>query len=467
MRYRAALTIGLTGILMLSGCSSGGAQTPPIDPAAFSEAVTVDAVTGHLEQLEKIAATNNGNRAAGTSGYDASVDYVVNLLEGKGFEVKTPEFEYTSFDPGLESLTLPGGGSIDVRALTYSASTGPTGIASRVVSIPADETPGCESSDYDGLDVAGAIVLVARGVCQFGEKQNMAADRGAAALLIVNNEDGMLGGGTLGDPETARIPTAGISKSAGDALAASAGTVNLILDTMMSTVKSRNVIAQTSTGSADNVVVVGAHLDSVPEGPGINDNGSGSAAVLETALQLGSSPNVANAVRFTFWGAEELGLVGSTDYVEGLSDQERAAIALYLNFDMIGSPNPGYLVYDGDNSDNVGEGPGPEGSAGIERTFAEFFSSRGIAAAGTDFDGRSDYGPFIDAGIPAGGVFSGAEERKTVAQAQQWGGVAEAMFDPNYHTALDTLDNIDRDALAVNSAAVAFGTATYAQNSPK
>ncbi|WP_141124862.1 M20/M25/M40 family metallo-hydrolase, partial [Prescottella equi] len=119
-----------------------------------------------------------------------------------------------------------------------------------------------------------------------------------------------------------------------------------------------------------NVVMAGAHLDSVPDGPGINDDGSGVASLLETARQLGAKPDTANAVRFAFWGAEEEGLNGSTAYVDGLDDAARADIALYLNFDMVGSPNAGYFVYDGDNSDNVGEGPGPEGSAGIERTFA-------------------------------------------------------------------------------------------------
>lgn len=463
MRFRAASALALVGSLALIGCSWGEAQALSIDPAAFAGTVTSDAVAGHLEQFEKIAASNGGNRAAGTPGYDASVEYVVNLLEDNGFDVETPEFAFSSFATQAESLTAEGGGAFPVRALTYSASTGPAGTTARVVAVPVDETPGCDNSDYDGLDVAGAVVLVPRGVCQFGVKQTVAADQGAAALLVVNTEDAMLGGGTLGDPEIVRIPTGTVSASSGEQLAVS-GAVTLVLDTVTTTTTSRNVIAQTKTGSTSDVVVAGAHLDSVPEGPGINDNGSGSAAVLETAVQLGSSPNITNAVRFAFWGAEELGLVGSTEYVAGLTPAQRADIALYLNFDMIGSPNPGYLVYDGDNSDGVGEAAGPEGSTGIERTFVDFLTGRGIATEGTDFDGRSDYGPFIEIGIPAGGVFSGAEERKTVEQAQKWGGSAGEPFDPNYHSDADGQNNIDRDALGVNSAAVAFGVAHYAQN---
>ena len=140
---------------MVSGCASGSEAAVPTDPVAFSETVTVDAVTGHLEQLEKIAANNEGNRSAGTPGYDASVDYVANLLEDKGFEVSTPEFDFSSFDPGTESLKAADGSDVPVRALTYSTSTGPTGITARLVAIPADETPGCEATDYDGRDVNG------------------------------------------------------------------------------------------------------------------------------------------------------------------------------------------------------------------------------------------------------------------------------------------------------------------------
>ena len=161
--------------------------------------------------------------------------------------------------------------------------------------------------------------------------------------------------------------------------------------------------------------MVGAHLDSVPEGPGINDNGSGVAAVLETALQLGSSPEVNNAVRFGFWGAEELGLLGSNNYVQSLNVEALKDIALYLNFDMLASPNPGYFTYDGDQSAPPDPDHGvpriPEGSAGIERTLVAYLKGAGKPAEDIHFDGRSDYDGFTRAGVPAGGIFSGAEEQ--------------------------------------------------------
>nr|BFE73206.1 hypothetical protein GCM10020092_065070 [Actinoplanes digitatis] len=161
-----------------------------------------------------------------------------------------------------------------------------------------------------------------------------------------------------------------------------------------------NVIAESRYGNPDEVVMVGAHLDSVPGGAGINDNGSGSASILEVALQMRNF-KTKNKVRFAWWGAEEANLVGSTFYVNGLSAEEHAKIALYLNFDMIGSPNYQFGVYDGDNSAGEGAGPGPAGSAQIEAVFEAYFASQHQATAASDFTGRSDYGPFIATGIPA------------------------------------------------------------------
>ena len=209
--------------------------------------------------------------------------------------------------------------------------------------------------------------------------------------------------------------------------------------------------------------MAGAHLDSVQAGPGVQDNGSGSGAILETAVQM-ANVKPENTVRFAWWGAEELGLVGSTAYVAGLSQEEIDRIALYLNFDMIGSPNFVYFIYDGDDSDGVGAGPGPEGSAQIEEFYEDFYTARGLPFVGTDFSGRSDYGPFIAVGIPAGGLFTGAEGIKTEEQAGIWGGTAGDQYDPCYHLACDTFDNISLEALDVNSDAVAASVLSYGMN---
>ena len=223
-----------------------------------------------------------------------------------------------------------------------------------------------------------------------------------------------------------------------------------------------NLIADWPGGDTSDTLMIGAHLDSVTAGPGINDNGSGSAAILETALAVartGFQPS--RHLRFAWWGAEELGLRGSTYYVNSLTSAQRNAIGAYLNFDMVGSPNPGYFLYDGDNSDGVGSGPGPAGSAQIERTLADYFASIGVPTRGTDFDGRSDYGPFIANGIPAGGTFTGAEGRKTSAQVQLWGGTTGA-FDPCYHRSCDTSSNISDTALNRNADAIAYAVWTLA-----
>jgi Zn-dependent M28 family amino/carboxypeptidase len=204
-------------------------------------------------------------------------------------------------------------------------------------------------------------------------------------------------------------------------------------------------------------VFAGAHLDSTENGPGINDNGSGSAALLTTALEVsrsGLKPD--RHLRFAWWGAEEAGLLGSEHYVASLSEDELTDIALNLNFDMVGSPNYVRFVYDGDGSDS--EAAGPAGSDRIEREFVRWFERQGLETEPTAFDGRSDYGPFIDAGIPAGGLFTGAEGVKTEEQAATYGGTAGEAYDPCYHQACDTRDNIDDEVLDQMADAVAHAT---------
>ncbi|MFF0591119.1 M28 family metallopeptidase [Streptomyces sp. NPDC003781] len=205
-----------------------------------------------------------------------------------------------------------------------------------------------------------------------------------------------------------------------------------------------NLIADWPGGDANQVVMAGSHLDSVTSGPGINDNGSGSSAVLETALAVARSGyQPAKHLRFAWWGAEELGLVGSRYYVNSLGSAERAKISGYLNFDMIGSPNPGYFVYDDDPT--------------IEKTFKDYFAGLGISTEiETEGDGRSDHAPFKNAGVPVGGLFSGADYRKTSAQAAKWGGTVGQPFDRCYHSSCDTTANINDTALDRNSDAIAY-----------
>jgi aminopeptidase S len=222
----------------------------------------------------------------------------------------------------------------------------------------------------------------------------------------------------------------------------------------------RNVIAQTRTGDPERVVMAGAHLDSVEEGPGINDNGSGVAALLEIAVRLGDSPPVSNAVRFAWWGAEETGLRGSTNYVEELSQEDRDRIAFYLNLDMVGSPNAGYLVQGGEGRRS--RSSGPDGSATVARVLVDQLAAAGVTAETIEFEDDSDYAPFIEADIPSAGVLTGDDGKKTAEQATRWGGQAGEVFDRCYHKACDRLSNIDSTALDRFTDAVAGTMAHFA-----
>ncbi|WP_308259274.1 M28 family metallopeptidase [Pseudonocardia sp. H11422] len=222
----------------------------------------------------------------------------------------------------------------------------------------------------------------------------------------------------------------------------------------------RNVVAQTRTGDPGRVVVVGAHLDSVRKGPGINDNGSGVAALLEIATRLGGSPPIRNAVRFAFWGSEEDDLEGSTHYVKTLSRGDRDDILLYLNLDMIASSNAGYFVLGGEGKTRAEFGP--RGSAQVACVLVEQLAATGVVARTTPFDRESDYAAFIDAGIPSGGVWSGDRKNKSKKQARRWGGQAGEPFDPRYHTRRDRLDELHRTALDRFTRAVAGAVAHFA-----
>lgn len=204
-----------------------------------------------------------------------------------------------------------------------------------------------------------------------------------------------------------------------------------------------NLVADWPGGDTNQVIMAGSHLDSTTSGPGINDNGSGSAAVLETALAVARADHrPTKHLRFAWWGAEELGLVGSKHYVNSLSSANRSRIKTYLNFDMIASPNPGYFVYDDDRA--------------LEQIFKDYFAALGVPTEiETEGDGRSDHAPFKSAGVPVGGLFTGASRTKTAAQAAKWGGTSGQSFDRCYHTSCDTTANINDTALDRNSDAIA------------
>ena len=221
-------------------------------------------------------------------------------------------------------------------------------------------------------------------------------------------------------------------------------TWHLATQTISETRTTNNVIADSPFGNPDRTVVVSAHNDSVLAGPGINDDGSGTSMDLELAKQLGKSGGKPkNHVRFLWVGAEELGLLGSQFYVDSLTDAEIAQIIAMLDFDMVASPNWARQVYDGDGSEFGADVSGPPGSGFIESLFTRWFDSRGQANEPIPFDGRSDYVAFTDAGIPAGGVFTGADEAKTHEEQLLFGGIEGEDLDQCYHQACDTINNLN------------------------
>ncbi|MGW5052870.1 M28 family peptidase [Actinokineospora sp. NPDC004072] len=214
--------------------------------------------------------------------------------------------------------------------------------------------------------------------------------------------------------------------------------------------QAQNLIADWPGGDPNSVIMLGSHLDSVSAGAGINDNGSGSAAILEVALTLARvNPGLAKHVRFGWWADEESGLRGSQHYTSTLPAAERSKIATYLNFDMVGSRNWGYFVYDD--------------VASIKALFDGYFQSLGIATEpDTEGDGRSDHASFKRYGIPVGGLFTGAGSRKTAAQQRKWGGTANAAFDACYHRSCDNLSNVADTPLNNASDAIAHALWTLA-----
>ena len=296
------------GLLTLSSASAGETACPNRVNNTFDkllECVTLDGVRAHQAAFQAVADANGGTRAAGTPGYDASVDYVAETLEAAGYDVTIDPFELTLPPAATLSQTTPITADYETGAFT---GTGFGETAGDVIGVdlalgtpewpadPSTATSGCEASDFASLDFSGPndIALLQRGACFFSG-------------LIVGNASSF----PDGTPSNLTRPLVGASFFAGIALAQTGSTGRVSVE-MPVTVVQANVLAERQGRNAGNVVMAGAHLDSVNQGPGVQDNGSGSAALLETAVQM-AKVKPRNTIRFAWWGAEESGLVGSSD----------------------------------------------------------------------------------------------------------------------------------------------------------
>jgi len=454
---RFFLVVAAAAGILAAACLSGNHDesatgTAPAPQAAerLAQAVTQEGLKARLAALQRIADENGGTRASGTPGYDASVQYVAKQLRRAGY---TPHLQRVRFtdshelappqlarvSPGPRTYDYPD----DFVSLRYSGSGDVEAPLEPVDA--ASETSGCDSSDFDDFD-SGSIALIRRGGCFFFEKVRNATSAGAAAVIVFN--DGSPGHegpieATLLRP--VKVPALSLANGLGEQLAedAKAGLVRMRVHTSLELgeTSAANVLADLPGKTKGSPLLLGAHLDSIESGPGINDNGSGVATLLELAVQaraLGIEPG--QPVRFAFWAGEEAGEFGSRAYVKSL-ENPIDDIASVVNIDMDGSPNAEAFVYQGDGA--------------IQKVLSDAVRAEGLDPVAVDLEGRSDHAPFQEAGIPTGGLYTGADELASNGQPH----------DNCYHRACDTIDNVDFEVLEKMAHALAiavFGTLTAA-----
>jgi len=322
------------------------------------------------------------------------------------------------------------------------------------------ENDGCQASDYPD-SVAGNIAFIKRGVCPFGTKSEHAGRKGASAAIVYNYEKDSVSG-TLGTPSPDHVATFGLSGEEAEPILKKlekGKRVDAIayIDAEVNTILTVNIIAQTTAGDPDNCVMLGGHSDSVTEGPGINDDGTGTMSLLEIATQL-TKFNVTNCVRFAWWAGEEEGLLGSNYYVASLPEKENQKIRLFMDYDMMASPNFAYQIYNATNAVN------PNGSEELRDLYIKWYEDQGLNYTFIPFDGRSDYDGFIRNGIPGGGIATGAEGIKTEKEVEMFGGKAGDWYDPCYHQLCDDISNLNVTAWVVNTKLISHSVATYARS---
>lgn len=464
-----AVVLGGCADVVPSSTSSGGVpasspapsatppQGPPPDASIVASTITEDGLRARLDSLVAVSDVTAGYRAVGTPGFDTAADLVASELEDAGWRVSTSPFTMPAFvDPGGSALVVGQQRFVprDILPLIYAPSGQVTG---PVVAIDWSDGSlersgkGCDVEDYGALP-AHAIVVVRSGQCLRRDQVLAAQAAGAAGFVAAYPQAGPGAAlrPTLIDPSDLKIPAVGASLPVAEALVAASdtgSTARLTTDAGAPEVSTRSVIAELPGGDTGRVVMLGAHLDSVVDGPGINDNGSGVAALLALADAMrGSVPGA--TVRLAFWSGEELGLRGSSDYVRGLSEEDRGRIVAYLNVDMVASPNGIAGVYD--------ESGAAAGSSAIRDLLTAAVTRLGGAPEPIDPGAGSDDEPFIQAGIPTGGVFSGANEQITARQAEASGATEGQPADPCYHQPCD-------DGSAVNLALGRLLTAALAE----
>lgn len=471
-RARWAGWLVLAAASLLSAC--GGGEPTAEEAAAVCRAqvndtadkllgcVTLEGVQAHQRALDAVARAHGGHRMAGSAGDEASVAYVSQALTDAGYRVVRQPFEFRTFKaltPSVLMQSAPWTEGIPSRVFEFSGS----GSVTAAVSAPVVPT-GCAATDFAGF-VPGHLALVQRGGCDFLTKATHAVQAGATGVIFHNHQAGVLQG-NLGEGFLPEVPVVGVSQEVGALLAAripTGLTLQLTTQTERRTAITHNVLADLPGSDPNHITVLGAHLDSVEGTGGMNDNASGVAALLETALQM-ARVQPRNTLRFAFWGAEEAGLLGSTHHVAALSAAEKARIDLYLNFDMLASTNHVFFTYTGQGEAVEGVPARADATAAIESALTAVYRQRGLPYKPIADTGQSDHVPFGLNGIPFGGLFTGADEVKTAEEMALWGGTAGEPLDACYHQACDDLAHINTVALEANADTLAHAALHFAMN---
>jgi hypothetical protein len=458
---RRLLALGFALVLACEPLPVDGVPEGHASPSR--DDVRADRIVELLAELDAIAEDNGGTRYAGSPGYEASADWVARRMQEAGWDVTRHTFETPIVHPRPGSKVVVGSGRFadgrDLRVLLYSPpgrAAGPLYPVAFEPDVEGRTGPACDDAALAQVP-RGAVVLFRPGPCFTRDQVVNASEAGAAAVLVAYPEfhTGAVLRPTLLSPRGIDIPALAVSDEAGEELASrSAGKrVEVVARTRVETTLVDSVIAE-SEGPAAEVVMAGGHLDSVVDGPGINDNGSGVATLIAIAEELGPSATDMK-LRFAFWAGEELGLLGSTAYVSQLGDRELGEVRAYLNFDMLASRNSVRWIYD-----EVGA---PEGSDDIAALFESYFDARDLTSRALALGGASDHGPFLRAGIPIGGIYTGSDEIKTRYLERVFRGDAGEPLDPCYHRACDDLDNINRAALEEMAGAAAHAITQLAE----
>ncbi|KAI1810379.1 aminopeptidase Y [Poronia punctata] len=458
----SAVAIAATGLLAVAANADpvrhGKCKPPVVKDKPLVNSIHLKDLMKCAQTLEDIAyATPHRNRVHGSEGHKNTVKYFKETLEALG-DYYTVELQEFTTEIQLASATKFSAGGVEFDTDSFEFSNNGTWVDAPLANVA---NLGCTLDDFpDSID--GSVALIARGECTFLEKITNAAEKGAVGAMIYNNIPAGVAAGTLGGVNDL-IAVGGLSQDDGLALVERLEAGEEILTSgefwaYIAPGTSHNVIATSKFGDPDNVLFLGAHSDSVDKGPGINDNGSGSCGILTVAKAL-AKWRTNNQIKFAWWTAEEQGLLGAEYFVNNSSPEDLAKIRLYLNFDMIASPNYYLGIYDGDGS-RYGLS-GPAGSGEAEKLFEDWFSAEGLTTFGSEFNGRSDYGPFLAQGVPCGGLDTGADGIKTEEEVAIYGGVAGEIYDPNYHSAADNITNIAEFPFEVNAKAMAHAVATY------